>query len=52
MGYRTRTFYTEKQRALMWERYLLGDTLHDIGRTSLPRSSRADFTLREMAAMV
>lgn len=32
MGYRTRTFYTEKQRALMWERYLLGDTLHDIGR--------------------
>jgi len=32
MKYRTRTFYTETQKALMWERWQAGDTLHSIAR--------------------
>jgi len=32
MKYRTRTFYTEAQKALMWERWQAGDTLHSIAR--------------------
>jgi DNA-binding CsgD family transcriptional regulator len=30
MKYRTRTLYTEKQEALMWDRWQKGDSLHDI----------------------
>jgi len=30
MKYRTRTFYTETQKALMWERWRQGETLHAI----------------------
>ena len=29
---RTRIYYTAEQKALMWERWKKGDTLHDIGR--------------------
>jgi IS30 family transposase len=32
MKYRTRTFYTEEQKALMWDRWEKGDTLHTIAR--------------------
>jgi len=32
MKYRTRTFYTETQKALMWERWQKGETLHQIAR--------------------
>src|SRR3954454_6388350 len=31
MGRRTRIYYTESQRALMWERWKAGWTLHQIG---------------------
>ena len=31
MTYRTRTYYTESQKALMWERWKAGWTLHQIG---------------------
>ncbi|MCK5394675.1 MAG: hypothetical protein KAJ32_01720 [Gammaproteobacteria bacterium] len=30
MKYRTRTFYTEKQKSLMWDRWSKGDSLHTI----------------------
>ena len=30
MKYRTRIYYTEKQKTLMWERWKQGDSLHDI----------------------
>jgi len=32
MKYRTRKYYTEKQKSLMWERWKQGDSLHDIAR--------------------
>lgn len=32
MKYRTRIYYSEEQKALMWDRWQKGDTLHDIGR--------------------
>jgi len=32
MKYRTRTFYTETQKALMWDRWQKGETLHQIAR--------------------
>jgi len=32
MKYRTRTFYTDSQKALMWERWKQGWTLHQIGK--------------------
>ena len=32
MSQRTRIYYTAEQKALMWERWKKGDTLHDIGR--------------------
>ena len=32
MKYRTRTFYTETQKALMWERWRQGETLHAIAQ--------------------
>jgi IS30 family transposase len=32
MKYRTRTFYTDSQKALMWERWRQGESLHDIAR--------------------
>ena len=31
MTYRTRTYYTDSQKALMWERWKAGWTLHEIG---------------------
>lgn len=31
MSYRTRTYYTDSQKALMWERWKAGWTLHQIG---------------------
>lgn len=31
MKYRTRTYYTDAQKALMWERWKDGWTLHQIG---------------------
>ena len=32
MSYRTRIYYTAEQKALMWDRWKKGDTLHDIAR--------------------
>ena len=32
MKYRTRTFYTDSQKALMWERWRQGWTLHQIAQ--------------------
>jgi IS30 family transposase len=32
MSYRTRTYYTDSQKALMWERWKTGWTLHQIGQ--------------------
>ncbi len=32
MKYRTRTFYTDSQKALMWDRWQKGDSLHAIAR--------------------
>jgi IS30 family transposase len=32
MKYRTRTFYTDEQKSLMWDRWKKGDSLHAIGR--------------------
>ncbi len=32
MKQRPRIYYTESQRALMWERWQKGDTLHQIAR--------------------
>ncbi|VTY35451.1 Uncharacterised protein [Xylophilus ampelinus] len=32
MKYRTRTYYTDAQRALMWERWKQGWTLHQIAQ--------------------
>jgi hypothetical protein len=32
MKYRTRIYYTEEQKAVMWERWQKGDSLHSIAR--------------------
>ena len=32
MSYRTRTYYTEEQKALMWDRWQQGDSLATIAR--------------------
>ena len=32
MKYRTRTYYTEDQKVLMWDRWQEGDSIHDIAR--------------------
>jgi IS30 family transposase len=32
MKYRTRTYYTDSQKAIMWERWKQGWTLHEIGK--------------------
>lgn len=32
MKYRSRTFYTDSQKALMWERWRQGESLHEIAR--------------------
>lgn len=32
MKYRTRIHYTEEHKAVMWDRWQKGDTLHDIAR--------------------
>ncbi|NCF30104.1 MAG: IS30 family transposase [Gammaproteobacteria bacterium] len=32
MKYRTRIYYTEEQKALMWDRWQAGDSLHEIAR--------------------
>lgn len=32
MKYRTRTYYTDSQKALMWERWKAGWALHQIGQ--------------------
>jgi len=32
MKYRTRIYYTEEQKALMWDRWQMGDSLHEIAR--------------------
>ena len=48
MKYRTRTYYTDAQKALMWERWKEGWTLHQIAQlfdrahTSVQRRSGAD----------
>ena len=30
MGYRTRIYYTDSDKALMWDRWQAGDSLHEI----------------------
>ncbi len=32
MKYRTRTYYTDTQKALMWDRWQSGDSMHDIAK--------------------
>ena len=32
MKYRTRIYYTEEQKALMWDRWQAGDSLHEIAQ--------------------
>ncbi|MFT4614489.1 MAG: hypothetical protein ACI9NT_001634 [Bacteroidia bacterium] len=32
MKYRTRTHYTDSQKALMWDRWQKGDSMKEIGR--------------------
>ena len=32
MKYRTRIYYTEEQKAVMWDRWQKGDSLHSIAR--------------------
>ena len=32
MKQRTRIYYTEEQRAVMWDRWQKGESLHEIGR--------------------
>jgi IS30 family transposase len=32
MKYRKRTYYTEEQKALIWDRWQQGDSIHDIAR--------------------
>src|SRR5580704_3735000 len=32
MKYRTRTFYSETQKAMMWDRWRQGETLHSIAK--------------------
>ncbi len=32
MKYRTRTFYTDSQKALMWDRWQKGDSMNDIAK--------------------
>ena len=32
MKYRKRTYYTEEQKALMWDRWQEGNSIHDIAR--------------------
>ena len=32
MKYRTRIYYTEEQKALMWDRWQKGDSMHAIAR--------------------
>lgn len=32
MKYRTRIYYTEEQKAVMWERWQKGDSLHSIAK--------------------
>jgi len=32
MKYRTRIYYSEGQKALMWDRWQKGDTLHQIAK--------------------
>jgi len=32
MKYRTRIYYTEEQKALMWDRWQQGDSLHQIAQ--------------------
>ena len=32
MKYRTRIYYSESQKALMWDRWQKGDSLHTIAR--------------------
>jgi len=42
MKQRPRIYYTEEQKALMWERWQQGDTLHSITRflTAITRRSK------------
>jgi len=48
MKYRTRTYYTDSQKALMWERWKQGETLHQIAQlfdrshSSIPTDSGRD----------
>jgi hypothetical protein len=38
MKYRTRTFYTETEKALMWERWREGESLHAIAQSGAPNT--------------
>ena len=47
MNYRTRTYYTDSQKALMWERWKAGWTLHQIGHLfDRPHTSIQDILSR------
>ena len=46
MKYRTRTYYTDAQKALMWERWKQGWTLHQIAHL-FDQLARTFFAQRE-----
>jgi IS30 family transposase len=47
MKQRTRIYYTAKQKAVMWDRWKKGDSLHDIARLFDRGHSSIQFILRE-----
>ena len=60
MTYRTRTYYTASQKALMWERWKAGRTLHEIGhlfdrrrtlRTTIPTGRGSETVIAELLSL-
>jgi len=52
MKQRPRIYYTESQKALMWDRWKQGDSLQMIGSCSIETTHRSNIFLRRQAAYV
>jgi hypothetical protein len=51
MKYRTRNYYTDSQKAVMWERWKEGWTLHQIGQLfDRPHTSIPQWGPRELSS--
>ena len=50
MKYRTRIYYSETDKALMWERWRQGESLQAIAELSIVTIPRSAASLRERAA--